>query len=96
MSKLFATISLTVLAFVLIAMNACQDPGCIRNSECGSAYNCTNSRCVLIPTATNTAGSSSTASITLSDSGQTASTPSITLDAGQTISPEASTDATTP
>jgi hypothetical protein len=30
----------------LVASSACVDPGCIRNSECGTGFDCKNARCV--------------------------------------------------
>jgi hypothetical protein len=32
---------------LLNGLLACTDPGCIRNSECGTAYRCRQARCVL-------------------------------------------------
>ena len=34
------------IAASLAASTACVDPGCIRNSECGTGFECKNARCI--------------------------------------------------
>lgn len=43
MVKLVCSLCLAWLAF------GCEDPGCLRHSECNSGYECKDSRCVKIP-----------------------------------------------
>jgi hypothetical protein len=43
------------LCFAWLALG-CEDPGCLRHSECNSGYECKDSRCVKIPVDAGTKG----------------------------------------